>query len=240
MGLLSLVFDEAVRVKLETKRPEGLTGPFNPAILEIDATTTMTHDRSSTPTKNPIEDGSDITDHITIDNDRLSIDGVISENPIALIQSVQTILSQRALGLAAEATGISQGLLAGVSGSVGALLFDNNNRPENSFRILEELHRNRLPFKIVTELGKYDNVILLKLSIPQTAREGDSIKFSATFEQIKIVKTLTVTITSADTAHTANKKTDAGSQSSKEAAKSVEVKSSVIFTAIKRARSFFR
>ena len=143
------------------------------------------------------------------------------------------------LGLASEGSGISQGLLAGVAGSVGGLLFNNNNRPENSFRLLEELHKNRLPFTIVTELGDYNNVILIKLSVPQTAREGDSIRFSATFEQINIVKTVTTTTTkttSSDTAHTSNKKTNAGSQDSAVAAPSVEKKGSVLSILLKRGR----
>lgn len=236
MSLLSLVFNEASRTKIQTI-PRGGGPPF---ILEIDATTILTHDRSANPTKNPIEDGSLVTDHVTLDNNRLTIEGIISEHPLTLLQSLQTIASQSVLGLASELTGISTGILGGVGGSVGQLLFDDQSRPENAFRFLEEIHRNRLPFKIVTELGRYNSMILTKLSVPQSAQEGKSIRFSASFEEINIVTTQVVDVpvtTSEDTNHSSNKKTQAGQQEASDPSTSIQQDSSIALTIFRAIRN---
>lgn len=233
MGLLSLVFKNTQRTKIEGVALDG-----DPITLEIDATTTMSHERSATPTKNPIETGSNVTDHIILDNNKLSIEGVITNNPITLIQSEQTILSQKVVDQAVDRFGVNRGLSSGLFGSVGRLLVNDDNRVENSFRYLEEIHKSRAKFKIFSGLKDYDNMVLSKLSVPQTAADGDSIRFSATFEQINIVKSQLVTVPLGslvdNVKHTAQKTINAGKQETKEVSEKVNQKASIAYTVFKK------
>ena len=113
MGLLSLVFNTTQRTRIEGEALDG-----RPIVLEIDATTTMNHERGASPTKNPIETGSNISDHVTLDNDRLSVEGIITANPLSVIQSAQTVLSQRIAGEVSNQFQLNSGLASGLVGSV--------------------------------------------------------------------------------------------------------------------------
>lgn len=47
-------------------------------LLEIDATPVITHERSANLSKSPIEDGSDVSDHITLDNKKVTLESLVS------------------------------------------------------------------------------------------------------------------------------------------------------------------
>ena len=51
------------------------------------------------------------------------------------------------------------------------------------------------PVTVETPLKTYFNMALERLSIPQNVRTGDSLQFSATFKQVRIVSTERTTIT---------------------------------------------
>lgn len=52
--------------------------------IELDATLSESHAKTATVTRNPVERGSDVTDHVHIMPDRLKIEGVISQTPDVL------------------------------------------------------------------------------------------------------------------------------------------------------------
>tara|TARA_R110002012_G_scaffold265589_1_gene448997 strand:+ start:2783 stop:3496 length:714 start_codon:yes stop_codon:yes gene_type:complete len=228
MGILSLVFKKTQRTIIQGAALDG-----NPIVLDIDATVSMNHERAATPTKNPIETGSNVTDHINLDNDRLSIEGVVTNSPLSLIQSAQTILSQRLVDAAVNQFGLNRGLTSGALGSVGRLLINDGNRVENTFRYLEEIHANRIPFSIITGLKRYSNMVLVKLSVPQTSADGDAIRFNATFEKILIVESQLTAVSienlADDVKHTSKKTINTGKQELNEASKKTSQKASVAF-----------
>ena len=55
--------------------------------IELDASISEAHAKNATLTRNPIESGSDVTDHIHITPDALTIEGVISTTPDDLTAS---------------------------------------------------------------------------------------------------------------------------------------------------------
>ena len=178
------------------------------AQLKLDAATNVQHAASATPTKNPVEARSgdpidNFTDHIRLNNRVVQIDGLISESPLSVLGSAFNVFTGAAGGLVGDIVGgqlggFTQQALAAGLGSLGGLIANRNQDglqfPQKAFDYLQELRDLRIPFTLVTRLRKYDSMVLTNLSVPQVAKDGKSLRFSATFEQIEIVQTRTVII----------------------------------------------
>lgn len=151
--------------------------------MEIEATFNITHQMRSTPTKNPIDQGSDITDHVINDNRVVSLEGIISDTPLI---ALAPIAGSAVAGVPSDpvAAAIQQFF---IGSTIGALLGVSNNRVQDHFKMLEELHNNRLPFRLVTGLKVYDNMIITDINIPRNAVNANSLRFSATLEQLQVV-----------------------------------------------------
>lgn len=163
-------------------------------VMKLDAATSITHENGATVSKNPIEDGSDVTDNVRLDNRSLSIDGMISESPLLLLNSALNVFTGAATSVGETAFGgfAAQALSAGL-GSIAGVIASRNQEdvlyPDKAFQYLKELRQNRIPFNIQTRLEVYENMILTRLTVPQRAEDGKSLRFQATFEQIQIVQT---------------------------------------------------
>lgn len=168
--------------------------------MPLDAALSVNHDYSAQITRNPIEDGADVTDHIRLENPVLNVEGFISESPITLINSAIGVgTGVVASGLGARFGGFAAQLTAAGAGSVISLLRDRQpggavNYPLNAFKALIKLRNDRIPFSVRTNLDMFDNMVISKLSFPRSAEIGKSLQFSATFEQISLVKTTTSVI----------------------------------------------
>jgi hypothetical protein len=132
----------------------------------IDASLTETHKLSSNVTKYPVESGAKITDHISNEPREVTIEGIVSDTPIGNVATVR-----------ASAT-------ASPTGSLDFLPSDE------ALAKLEALWESREPVPIQTTLagGKsYENMALMDLDIPVDETTGHALRFTATFQQIKIV-----------------------------------------------------
>lgn len=223
MALVSLFFPTQQKTRFES-----MTLDKQAIIFEIDATVSMSHERSASPTKSPIESGSNITDHITLENNKLSIEGVITNNFFGITSTITDLLDIRALSNPLNVIERVKSLNREF-GTIGRMLHENTDRVENAFRYFEEIHKNRIPFTVITGLKKYDNMVLVNLSVPQAATDGDSIRFSATLEQINIVSSSSfqsvskpVKKVASAVKKTANKPTSKGKQQTKKAPDKVQ------------------
>lgn len=200
--------------------------PFSTVIgaMKLDAAESLNHEFTSTPSKNPIEDGSEITDNVRVNNGTLSITGMISDSPLRILNSALNIFTGSLTSIGETAFGgfASQALAVGL-GSLGGIIAGRDEDdvlfPQKAFDYLLELRKNKIPFNIQTDLKVYENMILTKLSVPRTAADGRSLKFSASFEQITIVRTGTIILPERNTKNLpgATKKQNLGKQPRKEA-----------------------
>ena len=174
------------------------------AQLKLDAASSIQHTATATPSKNPIEARSgdpidNFTDHVRLDNRVVTIEGIMSEAPLSLLGSAFNIFTGAAATNVGPTLGTfgTQALAAGL-GSLGGLIANRNSEdpqfPQKAFEYLIELRDNRVPFTVVTRLKRYGNMILTSLSVPQVAADGNSLRFSATLEQIEIVQTQTILV----------------------------------------------
>jgi hypothetical protein len=133
----------------------------------IDAALSEGHKLSSTVTKYPTESGSKISDHIQNEPRAVTIEGIVSDTPIGNVATVR-----------ANAT-------ASATGALDFLPTDE------ALAKLEALWESREPVTVQTSLvgGKtYESMALTDLDIPVDETTGHALRFTAVFEQIKIVQ----------------------------------------------------
>ncbi len=65
---------------------------------------------------------------------------------------------------------------------------------EDALAKLEQLQEDREPITIETDLRIYDNMILESLTIPRDKDNGNALRFSATFKEIRLVTNRRTTI----------------------------------------------
>lgn len=139
----------------------------------IDAALAETHTAESEVTQFPTETGSDITDNNRLIPRTVSITGVVSNTPIG------TVATSRAK------TGAAVAAIARTLG--GPLLSDVHEPTANALAVFDRVRANRKPVTIETSLRVYTNMVLTQLEIPRSADDGDSLNFTAAFQEIIIV-----------------------------------------------------
>lgn len=131
--------------------------------LEVDALINEDHSLECETTDNPVEEGSDFTDHVRIKPRMFSCDGVISDTPLGPMLAIRD----------------AQG----------------GGRPSEIARAkFEAIIEARKRITVVTARKRYDNMIMLSVSMPENIGIGEACRFRATFKQIRVVKNERTTI----------------------------------------------
>ena len=66
--------------------------------------------------------------------------------------------------------------------------------PGQAYQSLVEIWENQALLTITTGIERYDNMAMTSAPVTRTAKDGNSLRFSATFEEIQIVQSQTVQI----------------------------------------------
>jgi len=234
MAILSLLFNKPKKVEFNA--------PLNPAtfgedrkvrqLLIIDAATEISHQYEQTPTTNPVEDGSIITDHVEIQPEKLTIQGTISEAPIGIEQALLNNIGGVIATTAGIGGGLKGGIFAGAVATLGGKLLNNpGTRVQDAFNTIIELRDKSIPIDIITGLKGYNNMILTNFNPIETAENGDSLVFTASFQRITLVSSDTIALPVTKVA-SAVKKTNKGKQNSKEGDDQTDAKNQTILKRI--------
>jgi len=143
-------------------------------IVACDVVTEESHEMVSEVTEFEVEDGSLITDHVIKKGKRLKITGLISDDPITILQT----------GLLERSSSI---LPTSLKSKLGFGIGGKNSK--NAFDQFEKIYDEKRPVEVVTGLKKYDNMIMIDLNMPRSSKTVRSLQFTATFKQINIVST---------------------------------------------------
>lgn len=133
-------------------------------LFTFDAAIDENHNFSSEVTDDPVEEGSNVTDHKKLNPNRITITGLVSDTPIG-----------------DELINIRQNS-GNASPSVQALEF------------LLAINESKEPVKVFTTLRPYSSMVLENLSIPKNAETGKSLQFTANFKEIKFVSNNKTTV----------------------------------------------
>lgn len=209
------------------------------AALQLDALISVTTDANAEVTSNPIEDGSDVSDHVRLGNIQISIEAIVSESPVNLLAAAGGLAAGAASNFLGSAVGgflttAAVTAIGSVAGMIANRRKDDIQYPEKAYNYLLELRKKRIPFTVVFNKKSYDNMILKTISRPEKAENGESLMFTATLEQIQIVQTKTVLIPKqkikGDRAASAASKVKTGKQGTEE---TTSKKSSLLFKGLK-------
>lgn len=173
--------------------------------LILDATLRESHDFVNEVTRYPVEDGSNVTDHIKINPETVTIVGFISNSPIP-----------DALHSLSDARFSLSNLILGS---------EQYDRVTTAFyELLGYMGRSWTSTKpreidIITGLHVYPSMTLSRLRINRSRREGDSIEFTAEFIKIKrsLSKDIKIEKVREDIKSQAQNKVDVGKVSTEDA-----------------------
>lgn len=222
MSLFALFFQERAKIGL----------------MELDASLNETHEAAAEITQNEIEDGSKVADHIVLKNRKLTIEGFVSKTPLGAAGLAAAAVTAAA-GLAINAAGGAGNGLAGVGAmagiaSVGGLVANSfgpdgpkSREPKDVHAYLIELRDKRQPIDVQTGLELYKNMAVALVSEPRNVKNGGGLRFTVSFEQIRIVEGEDVTLTGV--VGGAGKAADLGKQAAKKAGDAAEKGSSILF-----------
>lgn len=135
----------------------GVKEPGKIGSLLLDANVNETHDYANDITKFPIESGSDISDHVRQEPERLTIEGFITNSPIQFLGGIFT------------GDRVKEGFeqLIKYAGYDYPSQADSPTATPNKFTIVT----------VVTGLRVYSDMGIARLSIPRNSRTGDSLRF---------------------------------------------------------------
>lgn len=191
-------------------------------VMTLDISIKENHVRTALVTENEVEDGSIVSDHIRRKPEKLTIDGEISEFPVGL----GGVAGITAVGLQRKILG-SEGLVKGV-----------RKKPEDAYQYLVDVFEAGEPIEVITGLQAYEDMIIEKLSVPRTSRDGKSLIFSMELKRIVFAVTELTASFKLDAEANATSKSNKGKQSSKEATEKAKDKGSILFQGFKKAGFF--
>ena len=178
MALLSILFNGNKVVLNDASQATGFKGAIAKIKRNIQSTIgtyggivldcceSEDHVYKADVTENPIEDGSSVSDHVSLKPVTLKIDGLVSDSPI---------------GFAIIGTALN------VFNSIKQL-FGTQSRSKSAMDSLIKLWKDRTPFTVVTNLKRYDNMVISELEFPYTSDTGHGIDIRCEMVQVSIVK----------------------------------------------------
>lgn len=175
----------------------------------LDASLEELHISDSEVTTHPVEEGSDITDHVRPKADAIRLTGVVSNQPIETPGSHAdgarpvTLSREFELGPPGAISGVTGGGLVGgaLASAVGDLLglnrgavvaqgFDQGfDRVADAYLELLAIKNEGRLFEISTTLRTYEQMVMRQLEVRRDAENGQWLRFSAVCEQLRIVAT---------------------------------------------------
>lgn len=141
-------------------------------LIKLDASVSEQHSFTVDVTAHPIEKGSDKADHRRVKPGSITIEGVISNDPLP---DEHAATQRRSRGTP--------------SGSV-EYSSRSQSQPERAGQALADLLRLRDSaelVQVVTSIQTYTDMTMVNLNIPREAKSGQALRFTAEFRQIQVV-----------------------------------------------------
>lgn len=130
--------------------------------VEFDAATLTIHTKTAAVTQHPVESGGTITDHITLQPDKVRIDGVFTNEPLPS----QLLKKLSAYGIP----------------SLGP------RRAESLYRDVIDLYESKTPVDVVTDLDAYTSMAIVSVSVERNASKAGGVFVAIELEKITTVE----------------------------------------------------
>lgn len=173
-------------------------------ILAFDAVEKIVHTRTSTPTKNPIEDGSLITDHIIINPLTVTFDIVITDTPLLglaiasnIFGAIATIAAKvRKVTNQARTLGSSKinSLLNKAAKTASSVADGSFIRSQDTFDLINELIDKKILITASIGFKKYENMCITNFTTPEEVGRENCLTATMTLEEVIIVQSSTTDV----------------------------------------------
>lgn len=158
--------------------------------VQLSASMSETHSYSARISRNPVEDGSVVSDHRILEPVKLSMHAIITEAPVDLLEIA---LSTREISGNPNDPAIGQ----------------KREKPLDTFNRLLQFHEDHILFTVITGIRVFKDMVFTSLQVQRDRKTGQIIAFSAEMEQVVIVSTQLIP---ADIKPKAAPTTDAGNK----------------------------
>jgi hypothetical protein len=167
-------------------------------VVEFDATLREVHTSGATATTHPVEKGSDVADHVQVNQPRLQVEAIVSNTPLETPKSHMDGVSGSVRGLnlnVQDSKFITFGVTTTrvpVARQVGAqvLQFSGSfDRVKKVHAALVDIVEGKRLVEITNGLRDYQDMIIGNLTAPREAKDGTSCTFTFDAVHIDFVET---------------------------------------------------
>ena len=130
-------------------------GDDSVGIIELDVIVSESATSKTSVTRNPVENGADVTDHARMEPMEFQVTGIVSNTPVIFLSGIQ-----------------SGNILTG------------NRQSATAWENLLELQSKRQPFTLTQGLKSYENVIITQLKQTTTASNAGALQFTANLQEV--------------------------------------------------------
>lgn len=148
--------------------------------VRFDTVNTETHDSTSVITEHPVEKGSNVSDHIRPELDRLSVEGYVSNKPLATNPDVDQFAGYSPITLP--------------DGTTATVLAprETRDRVRDTFELLQDAQKNSRIVRVETKIREYEDMGIERVSTPRTVEDGSGATFQVDLKHMKFVSAETV------------------------------------------------
>lgn len=152
--------------------------------ITVDATLIEKHIKKVTITKYPVEEGISPTDHAREEPVMVMIEGIFSNTPVSQKEQDDRGIERPSgtFRIGSAQVPVRPEIREGPGSPRIA------SHAQRSLDALLELASSRRAVDVDGPLQKYTNMVLTSLEYTRDAKTGDAVRFSATFEEVRIVK----------------------------------------------------
>jgi len=184
----------------DTSRVNNLGQPTAINLLEIEAMIEETASYTSTLTESPIEDGSTIADHVTIQPREIVLNCIITNHPLTL----QSTLIGNVAGLVGGiigrssrnniASAIGTGGLATIAAKISNTITNDGGRVTNAIQKLQAAWEGAALITVEGGLTTYSNMLITKIDMKRNKDTSNTLPFTITMREVRIVRSKTITL----------------------------------------------
>jgi len=160
-------------------------GGANLDVINIDATLSEVHTAEVELTQHPVETGADITDHARQKPREIRIDGFVTNTPFDSDVVGPATMALALLARGANTLGIQTDLNPLTGGS--AIIRD-------AFDKFQLLYQYAAPCQIFTPYRQYQNMVMVSFQSNREQKNGDALRFTATFREVNFVSSQMVNV----------------------------------------------
>lgn len=154
--VLGVLFAKGARTKIRGAPQE----------IPVDAWITRQHGFSSAVTRAPVEDGSDVNDHVILQSRELTIEGLTSDHPVNLLATPAAVV----------------GAVSEFLGQSGA-----ETRSQSAAKALEKAWETKAELTIETRLRTYKNMVIEQLEWSESQTTSGALAFRMSLVEIRKV-----------------------------------------------------